>query len=47
MKTLLVTEGLNITKLIFANETEKFVNKHAPCPTKYKFFDENSIEKIV
>ncbi len=45
MKALLASEGLDITDLISATETEKTVNKRAPRPAKYKYVDENGIEK--
>ena len=46
MKALLASEGLDIADLISANETEKSVSKRAPRPAKYKYMDENGVEKF-
>ncbi len=41
MKALLASEGLNISDLISAGETEKSVSKRAPRPAKYRYTDTN------
>ena len=45
MKALLASEGLDIADLIAATETEKSVSKRAQRPAKYKYMDENGVEK--
>lgn len=47
MKALLAAEGLDLADLIAATATtEKTVNKRAPRPAKYKYFDETGAEKL-